>query len=329
MSNCTKLTSLKVNNVTGGILIECDQAVLKEMGIKKIGDRVRIFVAIKALRNKTTGNPKKRSRDSLAVVDTRAQNTPYTPSSSGSPRHPPNSTRTHQNMRDRRWSQVIDSQVVQPPDARPRSPYTNTEHSRFPNLRMQGMSPITNANKEQSQSYFATTPAATKAAQGRPGTPNQSITRQGTGLESTVGRLGNGQPIIRVIYQGGQTKALDIRGCKTLEDVIKEVLKKLNLPVDMSRNYCFWTLDGTGQDLNNSHKLTDAELLRLCSEPFDRNERGRLILRKKHAGEPDEEELRKASGIALEEQNEMHAAAVASQKGASIIKLEKLTGKTY
>lgn len=51
-----------VNNVTGSNLIECDQNVLKEMGIKKIGDRVRIFIGIKQLRTKAVGNQRKRNR---------------------------------------------------------------------------------------------------------------------------------------------------------------------------------------------------------------------------------------------------------------------------
>ena len=38
------------------MLLECDHSVLKEMGISKVGDRVRIFVAVKALRSKAFGN---------------------------------------------------------------------------------------------------------------------------------------------------------------------------------------------------------------------------------------------------------------------------------
>jgi mitogen-activated protein kinase kinase kinase len=48
-----------VNNFNGDNLLECDQKILQEIGIKKIGDRVRIFVAIKQLRNKTIINRKK------------------------------------------------------------------------------------------------------------------------------------------------------------------------------------------------------------------------------------------------------------------------------
>ncbi len=51
-----------VHNFTGDNLLECDQNVLKDMGVKKIGDRVRIFIAIKQLRTKALGNLKKRNR---------------------------------------------------------------------------------------------------------------------------------------------------------------------------------------------------------------------------------------------------------------------------
>ena len=51
--------------------MECDQKILQEMGIKKIGDRVRIFVAIKQLRNKSVVNLKQKNlvgRDVVSVL---------------------------------------------------------------------------------------------------------------------------------------------------------------------------------------------------------------------------------------------------------------------
>lgn len=57
-----KLADLLENNITGETLLECDQSVLKELGITKVGDRVRIFVAVKALRARVFGNGKKRNR---------------------------------------------------------------------------------------------------------------------------------------------------------------------------------------------------------------------------------------------------------------------------
>ena len=50
------------NNINGENLLEMDKAVLQEMGIEKIGDRVRLFLGIKKLRTKAYANQKKRNR---------------------------------------------------------------------------------------------------------------------------------------------------------------------------------------------------------------------------------------------------------------------------
>lgn len=57
---CAK--DLADNHITGESLLECDQSVLKELGIERVGDRVRIFVAVKNLRRRTLGTQKKRNR---------------------------------------------------------------------------------------------------------------------------------------------------------------------------------------------------------------------------------------------------------------------------
>ena len=326
---------LPVNNVTGNNLIECDQLVLKEMGIKKIGDRVRIFVAIKQLRTRAVGNHKKRNRDSLAALDSRQAHTPYTPSSSSRSPRDFNTARErpHPESSRKRWSQQVDISALENYHAangnpRPNSPLAESEGIKA--LRAQrhgGMSPLGTARKDQAQGYFNPPPSAKTATGLRPATPGRQ--NPNPGMDSTVGKLPVGSPVIRVIYNGGQTKVLDIKNCKTLEDIILSVLRKLNLPENQSRNYCFWNLDGSGQDLSNTHRLSDVELMRFCSDPYDKNERGRLILRKRHAGEPDEEELRKASAIAMEEQNEMHANALSRNDARSQLKVQKLTGESW
>ena len=303
------------------------------MGIKKIGDRVRIFVAIKQLRTKAVGNHKKRNRDSLAALDSRHALTPYTPStSSRSPREinsarerpPPESAR-------KRWSQQVDLNALDNyhnvnGNPRPSSPLAESDGIK--GLRAQrhgGMSPLSTARKDQTQGYFGGPQSAKTATGARPPTPSRQNPNPTT--DSTVGKLPNGSPVIRVIYGGGQTKVLDIKNCQTLEEIVSSILRKLSLPENQGRNYCFWNLEGTGQDLTNSHRLTEAELLRLCSEPYDKHERGRLILRKRHAGPPDDEELRKAASIALEEQNEMHVNATTGPNVRSQAKVQKLTGE--
>lgn len=50
------------NHINGENLLEMDKEVLKEMGIDKVGDRVRLFLGIKKLRTQAYANQKKRNR---------------------------------------------------------------------------------------------------------------------------------------------------------------------------------------------------------------------------------------------------------------------------
>ena len=61
--NCGEYEKLfRKNNINGENLLEMDKVVLQEMGIDKIGDRVRLFLGIKKLRTKAYANQKKRNR---------------------------------------------------------------------------------------------------------------------------------------------------------------------------------------------------------------------------------------------------------------------------
>src|SRR5271155_603064 len=49
--NCGKYRAVfAANNINGDALLDCDQTILKEVGVTKVGDRIRIMVAVKALR---------------------------------------------------------------------------------------------------------------------------------------------------------------------------------------------------------------------------------------------------------------------------------------
>lgn len=66
--NCGEYEKLfRKNNINGENLLEMDKAVLQEMGIDKIGDRVRLFLGIKKLRTKAYANQKKRNRVSEGI----------------------------------------------------------------------------------------------------------------------------------------------------------------------------------------------------------------------------------------------------------------------
>lgn len=165
--------------------------------------------------------------------------------------------------------------------------------------------------------------------------PSTPAERTGTHLRQnpsidgmTMGSLLSNAPVVRVIYTGGQTKVLDIKHCKTADEVILCVLKKLQLPEHQYRNYCFYVLDGLDADPSNCRRLSDNELMDIC-EDFHRPERGRLILRKIHAGEPDSDELHRASQLALEESQTAHINALNSSNTRNQMKIQQLTGESW
>ncbi|TKA50583.1 hypothetical protein B0A49_12556 [Cryomyces minteri] len=98
------------NNINGENLMDMDQATLKDMGIKKIGDRVRIGSQAKLFRNSVYKRTSKRNinRDSLANLD----NPIHTPTSSDSTR-PLQSTRPGTTSRpEKRLSrQIVGSEL--------------------------------------------------------------------------------------------------------------------------------------------------------------------------------------------------------------------------
>lgn len=344
MSSCSKASTTKavrfhssstdlsiVNNVTGSNLIECDQLVLKEMGIKKIGDRVRIFVAIKQLRTKAVGNQKKRTRDSIAALDNRS--TPYTPSSSGSPRNHTArerlATPSTANPASNRYSRQIDPVAYENFRAaetkpRPGSPLAEPDQRGLKAQRYGGMSPVDGMRKDQSQGY-SSHPSSAKTASGRrPGTPS----RQNMVPDSTVGRLPSNSPVIRIIWNNGQSKVLDIKNCNTAEEISLNVIKKLGLQERHSKNFCFYTLDESDQGVTICRRLSDNELVRVCKDQ-EGNDRNRLILRKIHEGPPEAEDLRKATAIYNEENSDTHLSNVSNNGIGNRSKVAQRLGETW
>lgn len=63
------------NNINGENLLEMDKEVLKEMGIDKVGDRVRLFLGIKKLRTKAYANQTRRNRVSYILILTTLMST--------------------------------------------------------------------------------------------------------------------------------------------------------------------------------------------------------------------------------------------------------------
>lgn len=287
----------RTNHFTGANLLECDQKILQEMGIKKIGDRVRIFVAIKQLRTKAgVGRSRRRSKDSIAGLDPQI----YTPSSTESARA---LNARNQPGASRRWSR-LDTLGI----GRPGSPYAESyAYAASPN--------DTPRKDGHSNHHSPANPTTGRRSDRNPGAQGMAIHRQtASGDVTTRSALGN-TSMIRMIHEKGQTKVLNIQMCKTAEDVTIMVLKKLKIPESLHRNYCFWVLDGLEPNPANCRRLSDTELMNIC-DTNNRSERGRLILRKIHAGEPDRDELEEAAKLAVKEAQAQHTEAMKFNVGS-------------
>ncbi|KIW17345.1 hypothetical protein PV08_04537 [Exophiala spinifera] len=335
---CGQYESLfQANNFTGESLLECDQKMLSEIGIKKIGDRVRINVAIKQLRNRSSLLRTRRNRDSLAILDGLVG----TPSSSDSPRTHASRSQTGST---KRFSRQIDASALQnfnsastgfKVGSRPSSPLADIHSAGLRAHRFAG-SPM-DSSRAQASGYFSQPGSASSTSGKRPENSPQVATvptrsnhlRQNSSIDGlTAGGLPIGSPVIKIIHNGGQTKVVNIKYCKTPDDVTSTVLKKLLLPETHFRNYCFYLLTGLDPDPSACRRIPDSELMKICSDS-NRTERNRLILRKINDGPPDLDELRKAAKIANDEQQILHNNALQSNNMRNQIKLQKLTGESW
>ncbi|OAK98051.1 MAP kinase-like protein [Phaeosphaeriaceae sp. SRC1lsM3a] len=345
--NCSQYVDLfKHNHINGENLMEMDQTHLKDMGIKKVGDRVRIGSQAKQLRNKEYKKASRRTsnRQSLATLDSAA----FTPSSSSSPR-PLHSARAVpvSSRSDKRMSRQITNSELSSyaygakPPSRPSSPLVDQENRGLRSARQGGM----NSPKDPSKSSYGAHPlsasstnVSSRYAQASRTTPTETPqtarfahhVRAAPSVDSATNSaiLPQDKALVRVIYDGGRTSVVNIEGCKTAEEVMLKTLRKGHLNEAQVRNYCFYILNSAEADPSLSERLSDIELFRLCKDA-NRHERGRLILRKVHAGEPDDDQLKAAAAIYSQQnfqQVQQNIYVPASNRSQS--KIEKLTGES-
>ncbi|KAK5989111.1 Mitogen-activated protein kinase kinae kinase MST11 [Cladobotryum mycophilum] len=289
------------NHINGENLLEMDKEVLKEMGIDKVGDRVRLFLNIKKLRTRAYANQRKRNRDSFAGLDILPM-----PARSPSPKTGSRSMPTI--ALNKRYSRQIDLSGL-------------ADHGR-------PGSPLQPGDVRLRQRY-----PAGAGYMGQSGNPANRListhTRNNSSLDgSLMAALPQGQDVIRVISTGGVTKVVKIADCNTCEEVMRVTLRKFALREDHERNYCFWVLTGIDPDPSQCRRLGDTELWRIIKDQR-RPERNRLILRRVPAGEPGEAELQRAAAIAMEEEQQKHARALESVDKRSQLKVQKVLGEKW
>lgn len=321
------------NNINGEVLMELDQPLLKEMGVNKLGDRVRINAQAKSFRNSVH---KRTSKWNMSLITLTALDNAiaYPPPPSSSPRalHSAKTSRA-----EKRLSRQINlGPYATGHSSHPNSPIADQEN-RSAGFRRPYPSPMEAARKD---GYFSQPSSANSRYNGsarstpletpqnaRFGHMKSSASIDNMHSTAMAGALPSGKPLIRVIFENGRHSVVSIDGCRTAEDIMRTTLRKAGLNETHSRNYCFYVMAGAIPDPAFCRRLGEAELIKLCNDGV-RSERGRLILRKVHAGEPEGEQLKIAARIAEQQIPEPPAIEVQSTNNArGPLKLEKLTGE--
>ncbi|KAM0507790.1 hypothetical protein ACHAQF_003629 [Verticillium nonalfalfae] len=313
------------NHINGENLLELDKNVLKEMGIDKVGDRVRLFLGIKKLRTKAYANQKKRNRDSFGLLDSQYMASANSPRPSG----PSTSSSAGRGMptppMNKRYSRQIDMPLpldTSKSSSRPSSPLPGSDARQARQRYGQSPGYMSNAGPNASSRSPHELPQANRLV-------TSHHTRNQSSMDgSLMAGLPQNQEVIRVISTGGVTKVVKIADCNTCEEVMRVTLRKFALREDHERNYCFWVLAGVDPDPSQCRRLGDTELWRIIKDQ-KRPERNRLILRRVPAGEPGMSELERAAGIAVEEAQQNHVRALESVDKRSQLKVQKLLGERW
>ncbi|KAF2263447.1 Ste11-type MAPKK kinase [Lojkania enalia] len=338
--NCSQYVDLfKKNNINGEVLMEMDQTHLKDMGIKKVGDRVRIGSQAKQLRNKEYKKASKRTsnRQSLATLD----NTAYTPPSSGSPRplHSAHSINSLSRMK-RMSTQINDfnyNQYGARSPSRPSSPLVDQENRGLRNQRYAGVNSPKRKDFESPYTAHPLSASSVKAGSSYPlrqrSTPTETP-QTATFVHHVRGDSATNSAIlppdknwIRVIFDTGRSSVVNIEGFKTADDIVLKTLKKGGLNEAHIKSYCFYVLDSPEPNPALCRRLSDIDLVRLCKDT-NRHERGRLILRKIHTGEPEDDQLKAAAGIYQQQSLQQTQNIIIPTSDRSKVKIQKLTGES-
>ncbi|EWC45614.1 hypothetical protein DRE_05175 [Drechslerella stenobrocha 248] len=293
--NCAQYEGLfRRNNITGDTLLDVDQATLKQMGITKVGDRVRIYAAIKALRNKITASSvKNRNRKTLLNIDSIATLPSVSPSydaprqgsfSGSSPIFARNGYAAEESPKDDKFRTRTKPQE----SARGNYKYVATPTS---STGPSAPRPATAASdSSKSTGISATTPSSAGFVPKHGAKPS---------IDGGIMKMPNVQPnYVKFIGSEGSTRVVAISGARSAELILQRALKKFGMH---DQNPVNWSVFVTAE--NSTRYLSDAELVKICHD-VSRPERERLILRPRRNGFPSAPtvpEYRRAQEIAKEQ----------------------------
>ncbi|KAJ2960218.1 hypothetical protein NQZ79_g4404 [Umbelopsis isabellina] len=263
------------NNITGDILLELDNATLKEMDVKTVGERVRLLTAVRHLRQECYSELAYYNRMTKDQNDGRSMqhgafSTPY---------HPNISLMTLDTIN--RYESTApappaSASIVERPankllDYKPSVQRSNS----FSRL-------LGRADSKRSQKVNG-------VAQELPTSPKNPKRSSHEGNIMSMEKVK--QTCVRVFGEDGQTRIVNVHNATDVRSIMAKVLHKFGIDEASIPKYCIFV---GSSDTGAARALSDEELEEICRSQ-DRPEKERLILRKRHQYPTHEEFKRKGT----------------------------------
>ncbi|KAF9978528.1 ATP binding [Actinomortierella ambigua] len=229
--------------IRGLAVLELDHYAMREMGIKSLGDRIRIMTAVKTLRARCLSH---------SSTSTQSQHSHSTSHYSSKERlEVPGTTKKESSG----LGGMADMSILKT--------LKRTGSTKTLSLKRSNSTKGLGRSNSKKQPHFEEPTS--------PRTPRSSHEAGIMSLESVKHRC------IRVFDDGGQSRIVNVQDVSDPGVIYTRVLHKFNITDEMEK-YSIFTLDA---ETGDARSLNDDELMTICKS-LDRPEKERLILRKRH-----------------------------------------------
>ncbi|ORX60344.1 Pkinase-domain-containing protein [Hesseltinella vesiculosa] len=299
----------KDHHITGSVVLDLDNEALKSIGVSLVGERVRIMVAVKSLRQECYASTFTAAR--LKQQPSESTYLHHYPPPANVPPPPPATGFAYARNDYRSVNQsTVSVPVISTTEHHPRTDGT-TEKSRP----AEGKSLL---NRSNSFSRFLGRSDSKKTRNTNVngnGTPTQDIAhlppsprtvQKRNSLEGGIMSMEKvKQTCVKVFGEDGQTRIVNVHNATTAKMVMGKVLHKFGIDESNADRYCIFVGSSTNGE---ARALSDAELTDICRSA-DRPEKERLILRKRHLYPTYEEFRRKGSNARRQQQLGLNGSA--------------------
>ncbi|GAA5808536.1 hypothetical protein MFLAVUS_001927 [Mucor flavus] len=264
------------HNITGSVLLDLDYESLKAMDIKTVGERVRLSVAIKSLRQECYLAASLAARTPTRLhhnVDSARQ---MTPTSDG--KHEGFNVTTDKISKSSETSSA--KSLLNRSNSFSRFlGRAESKRSQRNNNSNQSNASVSNLQSQTSELYLPS-PSSPRTIQKR-----NSLEGGIMSMEKVK------QTCVKVFGEDGQTRIVNVHTASEAKAIMAKVLHKFGIDESNADSYCIFVGSSTNGE---ARALSDQELIDICRST-DRPEKERLILRKRHMYPTHEEFKRKGT----------------------------------